>query len=170
MMSHSASESSALQNQISELLEGEQSYYDDLCLVETASRRCERYSDAWALVDVRLSQAFAEPLRASNPPVIPRSRLPAFLSEVLLNIDLIRAHSGSFLAALRLLQERDADAEAVGDLVERAALEWGPAYHEYITRLPLADQRWRQEKTENSAFRDFLEVRRYAGDKALTGS
>ncbi|GAA5960233.1 hypothetical protein JCM8115_002554 [Rhodotorula mucilaginosa] len=133
----SASEGSALQNQITELLEGEQSYYDDLCLVETA---------------------FAEPLAASNPPIIPRSRLPAFLSEVLLNIDQIRTHSGSFLAALRLLQERDADANAVGDLVERAALEWGPAYHEYITRLPLADQRLRQEKTENPAFRDFLEL------------
>lgn len=119
---------------------------------------------------VRLSQAFAEPLRASNPPIIPRSRLPAFLSEVLLNIDQIRAHSGSFLAALRLLQGRDADADAVGDLVERAALEWGPAYHEYITRLPLADQRLRQEKTENPAFRDFLEVRTYAGHRALTGS
>ncbi|TKA56450.1 hypothetical protein B0A53_02020 [Rhodotorula sp. CCFEE 5036] len=114
----SASEGSALQNQITELLEGEQ----------------------------------------SNPPIVPRSRLPAFLSEVLLNIDQIRTHSGSFLAALRLLQERDADANAVGDLVERAALEWGPAYHEYITRLPLADQRLRQEKTENPAFRDFLEL------------
>lgn len=86
---------------------------------------------------------------------------------MLLNIDQIRAHSGSFLAALRLLQGRNADADAVGDLVERAALEWGPAYHEYITRLPLADQRLRQEKMENPAFRDFLEVCRYAANKCF---
>lgn len=73
----SASEGSALQNQITELLEGEQSYYDDLCLVETASRRCGRYSDAWALVDrssLRLSPNLLPPaIRRSSPgPACPR--------------------------------------------------------------------------------------------------
>ncbi|GAA5885122.1 hypothetical protein JCM3774_002990, partial [Rhodotorula dairenensis] len=125
-----------LQNQLDELLDGEQSYYDDLCLVETA---------------------FAEPLRTSEPPIIPRSRLAAFLSDVLLNMDSIRARSGHFLDALRRLKAQGADANALGEIVERAVLDWGPAYHEYTTRFPLADYRLRQEMTDNPAFRDFLE-------------
>ncbi|GAA5980783.1 hypothetical protein JCM10908_003866 [Rhodotorula pacifica] len=125
-----------LANQINELLEGEQLYYDDLCLIETA---------------------FAEPLRHSDPPIFPPESLSSFLSDVLLNMDDIRQHSRSLLQALRDLRERGADADLLGELVGQAALAWGPAYHHYMTKFPLADQRLRAEMMANDAFRDVLE-------------
>ncbi|GAA6017736.1 hypothetical protein JCM8202_000399 [Rhodotorula sphaerocarpa] len=125
-----------LHHQVDELADGEQAYYDDLCLVETA---------------------FARPLRTASPPVIPTPTLANFLEEVLLNIDSIREHSGNFLAALRNLQRRGPSVSELSKTVRAAAEAWAPAYHRYMTAFPLADDRLRREKAANPAFARFLE-------------
>ncbi|GAA5824608.1 hypothetical protein JCM3770_006692, partial [Rhodotorula araucariae] len=100
--------------------------------------------------------AFVEPLRSANPPIIPPSRLPYFLSTVLLNLATIRAHSRAFLAALRA---RQADAyvfRGVGQLVLAAAVEWSAAYVEFTVGFPMADFLLKEERDRNPRFAELL--------------
>ncbi|BGP36192.1 Rho guanine nucleotide exchange factor [Rhodotorula kratochvilovae] len=125
----------AYQNQVFELVQGEQKYYDDLMLVETA---------------------FVEPLRAANPPILHPSRLSHFLSSVLLNLSVIREHSRAFLAALRARQSEAYLFHGVGQLVLAAAVEWSAAYVEFTSRFPMADFLLKEERDRNPRFAELL--------------
>ncbi|GAA6024340.1 hypothetical protein JCM11491_000383 [Sporobolomyces phaffii] len=126
----------AYQNQVFELIHGEQRYFDDLTLIETG---------------------FVEPLRTSNPPIIQPHRLPHFLQSVLLNIADIRRHSSTFLAALRAKQAESVVVRGgIGKIVLMSAVEWGKSYIQYTTAFPMADWLFKVEKDTNPRFADFL--------------
>ncbi|POY72070.1 hypothetical protein BMF94_4940 [Rhodotorula taiwanensis] len=126
----------ALAHQVRELFEGEQAYYDDLCLVETA---------------------FVQPLRTAVPPIITPSRLENFLDDILLNFAEIREHSRRFLASLGALEGTAASISDISRVVATAAESWAPVYLRYTTAFPLADSLLRREKSTNSAFSALLE-------------
>ncbi|GAA5909349.1 hypothetical protein JCM6882_000959 [Rhodosporidiobolus microsporus] len=131
----------ALQNNIFELISGEQQYLDDLGLLETG---------------------FIEPLTAAQPPIIPPSRLPSFLSSILLNHRTVRSHSSSFLSALRAKQAEAPVVSGIGKVVFSAALEWEQAYHEYGVQFELAGFLVREEMDHNPRFKEFvLDFRRH---------
>ncbi|GAA5977124.1 hypothetical protein JCM21900_003491, partial [Sporobolomyces salmonicolor] len=125
----------AYQNQVFELIHGEQKYYDDLMLIETA---------------------FVEPLWTAQPPIMPPDRLPSFLSSVLLNISTIRLHSRAFLDALRAKQAEAHVVGGIGRLVLAAAVEWGPAYIQFTVGFPMADWCFKEEKRANPRFNELL--------------
>ncbi|GAA5849156.1 hypothetical protein JCM9279_005806 [Rhodotorula babjevae] len=126
----------AYQNQVFELVQGEQKYYDDLCLIETA---------------------FVEPLRTASPPIIaPASRLAHFLSTVLLNLSAIRDHSRTLLAALRHRQAEHYLFRGVGALVLDAALEWERDYVAFTIEFPMADFLLKEERDRNPRFAELL--------------
>ncbi|GAA6062754.1 hypothetical protein JCM10212_005550 [Sporobolomyces blumeae] len=126
----------AYQNQVFELIQGEQKYLDDLNLIESG---------------------FIEPLRSANPPIIAPHRLPHFLSSILLNILEIRAHSAQFLAALRAKQAESIVVRGgIGKLVLSSAVEWGQAYIKYTVGFPMADWLFKEEKAINPRFNDLL--------------
>ncbi|GAA5841736.1 hypothetical protein JCM11251_007070 [Rhodosporidiobolus azoricus] len=126
----------ALQNNIFELIQGEQQYWEDLGLLETG---------------------FIEPLTAASPPIIPPNRLPAFLSSVLLNHRTVRAHSASFLSALRAKQAEAPVVSGIGKIVFSAALEWEQAYYNYGVQFELAGFILREEMDANPRFREFVQ-------------
>ncbi|GAA6008068.1 hypothetical protein JCM10207_007016 [Rhodosporidiobolus poonsookiae] len=123
------------QNQIFELIQGEQEYCDDLEYIE---------------------QGFARPLREADPPILPPDRLAAFLSAVLLNISEIRDHSRRFLAALRSRQQAAPVVSGVGKIVFTAAVEWSQAYIDYTVQFPMADFVFKDELANNSRLQDLL--------------
>ncbi|GAA5879401.1 hypothetical protein JCM1840_006035 [Sporobolomyces johnsonii] len=125
----------AYQNQVFELIHGEQKYYDDLLLIETG---------------------FVEPLWTAQPPIIPHDRLASFLSSVLLNISTIRLHSRAFLDALRAKQAEAHVVGGIGRIVLAAAVEWGPAYIQFTIGFPMADWCFKEEKRTNPRFNELL--------------
>ncbi|GAA5949958.1 hypothetical protein JCM3765_007750 [Sporobolomyces pararoseus] len=126
----------AYQNQVFELIHGEQKYLDDLTLIETG---------------------FIEPLRNSQPPIIQPHRLPHFLQSILLNIAEIRQHSATFLSALRAKQSESLIIRGgIGKIVLMSAVEWGKSYIQYTTGFPMADWLFKEEKENNPRFNDLL--------------
>ncbi|GAA5885505.1 hypothetical protein JCM16303_002232 [Sporobolomyces ruberrimus] len=126
----------AYQNQVFELIHGEQKYHDDLALIETG---------------------FVEPLKNANPPIIQPHRLPHFLQSILLNIAEIRQHSSNFLSALRAKQSESLVLRGgIGKIVLMSAVEWGKSYIQYTTAFPMADWLFKEEKEHNPRFNDLL--------------
>ncbi|GAA5983657.1 hypothetical protein JCM5350_000658 [Sporobolomyces pararoseus] len=126
----------AYQNQVFELIHGEQKYFDDLTLIETG---------------------FVEPLRTSHPPIIQPHRLPHFLQSILLNIAEIRQHSATFLSALRAKQSESLIVRGgIGKIVLMSAVEWGKSYIQYTTGFPMADWLFKEEKENNPRFNELL--------------
>ncbi|GAA5854952.1 hypothetical protein JCM8547_002320 [Rhodosporidiobolus lusitaniae] len=124
------------QNNIFELISGEQSHYDDLQLLETG---------------------FIQPLLSASPPIIPPSRLPLFLSSLLLNVSTIRSHSSSLLSALREKQSDAPVVSGIGKIVFAAAVEWGREYVEYGKEYPMASWVFKEECATNSRFAEFVQ-------------
>ncbi|BGO99068.1 Rho guanyl-nucleotide exchange factor [Rhodotorula toruloides] len=125
----------AYQNQVFELIQGEQKYFEDLQFIETG---------------------FVEPLRSAKPPIIPPERLESFLSSVLLNVSEIREHSQAFLLKLRKKQQEGHVVRGIGQIVLAAAVEWGPAYLHFTTNFPMADFLFKEEKAANPRFEELL--------------
>ncbi|BGP04378.1 Rho guanine nucleotide exchange factor [Rhodotorula toruloides] len=125
----------AYQNQVFELIQGEQKYFEDLQFIETG---------------------FVEPLRSAKPPIIPPERLESFLSSVLLNVSEIREHSQAFLLQLRKKQQEGHVVRGIGQIVLAAAVEWGPAYLHFTTNFPMADFLFKEEKAANPRFEELL--------------
>ncbi|GAA5923419.1 uncharacterized protein JCM15063_003641 [Sporobolomyces koalae] len=126
----------AYQNQIFELIHGEQKYLDDLNLIETG---------------------FVEPLKHANPPIIQPHRLPHFLASILLNIAEIRQHSSTLLSALRAKQQESLVVRGgIGKIILMSAVEWGHSYIQYTTGFPMADWLFKEEKEQNPRFNELL--------------
>ncbi|BGP21292.1 Rho guanine nucleotide exchange factor [Rhodotorula toruloides] len=125
----------AYQNQVFELIQGEQKYFEDLQFIETG---------------------FVVPLRSANPPIIPPDRLEPFLASVLLNISDIREHSRAFLLQLRKKQQEGHVVRSIGQVVLAAAVEWGPAYLHFTTNFPMADFLFKEEKAGNPRLEELL--------------
>lgn len=161
----------AYQNQVFELIQGEQKYYDDLALIETVRNprlaRARPRPRTTSLMPIRrrsvswlLHQGFVEQLKTSNPPIIQPHRLPHFLQSILLNIGDIRQHSSTFLAALRSKQSESLVIRGgIGKIVLVNAVEWGKSYIQYTTQFPMADWLFKEEKENNPRFNELLMVR-----------
>lgn len=99
-------------------------------------------------------------MRSANPPVIEPNRLTSFANQVFANLDELRAHSGRLVNAFQVRQrEQNPVVESIGDLVLDAALEWGQAYMDFAEAQVMGEYLVNEEKTTNSAFATFLQVR-----------
>jgi hypothetical protein len=129
----------ARQNVIFEIITGEQAYKKDLDMLETA---------------------YAEPLRSADPSIIEPNRLPSFANQVFANLDELRSHSSRLINTFQIRQrEQSPVIESIGDLLLDAALEWGQAYIDYTEAQVLGEYLVNAEKSKNSAFATFLQVR-----------
>lgn len=105
-------------------------------------------------------QAFHEPLREANPPIIHPARLTEFTNQVFANLDELRAYSGRFINILLARQrEQTPVVQSIGDIILDAALEWGQAYMDYAEATVNGEYLVNEEKNRNSAFSTFLTVR-----------
>ncbi|KAL4266658.1 hypothetical protein AB1N83_002482 [Pleurotus pulmonarius] len=101
---------------------------------------------------------FLKPLRASNPPVIPRQDLEEFIDDVFSNILDLRECNRRLLDVMHVRQrEQHPVIQRIGDILLDAATEFRLAYPEYVGHLPLAEKRLKDETENNAEFRLFLE-------------
>lgn len=104
------------------------------------------------------SQAFVQPLKTSNPPIIPHSRLDSFLREVLLNLDEIREYSRRFVDGLLAKQREAYVIHNFGKLMLSAVVEWAAAYTEFTVNFPMADWILKNECASNSRLNGLILV------------
>jgi RhoGEF domain len=103
---------------------------------------------------------YIQPLRAADPPIIPRDRLSAFITDVFHNFDVLQLQHRRLLDRLHAIQRDEHPAiHSITAAIFDAAINWREAYMEYITNYPIADYRIDDEMANNSAFKDFVEVR-----------
>lgn len=144
----------ARQSLIFELIQGEQHYQTDLCVVEEVcpSRRlADQDSLTWGM------QHFVHPLRTSTPAVIPSGRTNDFIASILLTMPEITTHSKAFLDALHDRQrQKPSIVSGIGDIVLSSALDWSRAYVSFMVNFPLADSLLKEEKARNPRFAEFL--------------
>ena len=101
-----------------------------------------------------------QPLRSSNPPIIPHSRLGAFLSDVLLNLAEIREHSRRFVDALLAKQREAYVVHGFGKLMLSSVVEWADAYTTFTVNFPMADWILKNERANNPRLNELITVRR----------
>ncbi|KAI0272596.1 Dbl-like domain-containing protein [Gloeopeniophorella convolvens] len=125
------------QNIIFELIKGEMQYVRDL-----------------ENIDIM----YVQPLRAAEPPIVPRDRLAAFITDVYHNFGALHAHHRKLLDRLHAIQRDEHPViNSVTAAIFDAALNWREAYMEYITNYPIAEYRIVDEMANNPAFKEFVE-------------
>ncbi|CAL1716353.1 unnamed protein product [Somion occarium] len=122
------------QSVIFEVIKSERDYVQDLELVK----------------DVYISPLL-------NLPVISRSRLQGFLSEVFYNLDEILAHHRRLLDQLFERQrEQHPLIQSIADIILETSLQFRQSYEAYIKHYPLAEARHRTELRRNPKYQSFL--------------
>ncbi|KAI6112968.1 CNH domain-containing protein [Pisolithus sp. B1] len=125
------------QSIIFELIKGEMAYVKDLESIETM---------------------YIQPLRAAEPPIIPRERLNSFISDVYHNYSEIYTHHRKLLNRLHEIQrEEHPTIKSVTAPLLDAALNFRDAYMEYIPNYPIAAYRIDDEFANNPDFKVFAE-------------
>lgn len=105
---------------------------------------------------------FVQPLRAAEPSIIPRDRLSVFITDVFHNFGAIHLQNRKLLDRLHAIQREEHPViNSVTAAIFDAALNWRDEYMEYITNYPIAEYRIVDEKANNTAFKEFVEVRLY---------
>lgn len=105
------------------------------------------------------SQIFIQPLKAMNPPVIPRDRLPQFIEDVFYNFAEIHKHHRRMLDRLHEIQREEHPViHSITAAIFDAALNWRDAYMDFIPHYPIAAYRLDDEIGNNLAFKTFVEV------------
>ena len=103
---------------------------------------------------------YVQPLRAADPPIIPRDRLSAFITDVFHNFGALHLQHRRLLDRLHAIQRDEHPAiHSVTAAIFDAALNWREVYMEYITNYPIAEYRIVDEMANNPEFKDFVEVR-----------
>lgn len=101
---------------------------------------------------------FIRPLRAAQPPVIPRD-LEGFIDDVFQNILDLRECNRRLLENLKVRQrEQNPVIQRIGDVFLESATEFRLAYPHFVGHLPVAEKRMKDEIESNPEFRLFLEV------------
>jgi RHO1 GDP-GTP exchange protein 1/2 len=99
------------------------------------------------------------PLRAANPPVIPRDEIDDFMEAIFANVLDLRECNKRLLEVLYVRQrEQGPIIQRIGDVFLTAAAEFRLAYPTYVGHLPVAEKRLKDELEANAEFRKFLEV------------
>ncbi len=103
---------------------------------------------------------YVQPLRSADPPIVPRDRLSAFITDVYHNFGALHSHNRKLLDRLHAIQRDEHPViNSITAAVFDAALNWREEYMEYITNYPIAEYRIVDEMANNSLFKDFVEVR-----------
>jgi RHO1 GDP-GTP exchange protein 1/2 len=102
---------------------------------------------------------YIQPLRAAEPPIIPRERLDQFIYDVFHNFDELLSHHQKLVEKFHEIQREQHPAiRSIIAPVFDAALNFREAYMEYIPNYPIAAYRIDDEIENNLAFRTFVEV------------
>ena len=103
---------------------------------------------------------YVQPLRTADPPIIPRDRLSAFITDVYHNFGALHLQHRRLLDRLHAIQcDEHPVINSVTAAIFDAALNWREVYMEYITNYPIAEYRIVDEMANNPAFKEFVEVR-----------
>ncbi|KAI0292306.1 Dbl-like domain-containing protein [Russula brevipes] len=102
---------------------------------------------------------YVQPLRSAEPPIIPRDRLSAFITDVYHNFGAIHSQHRKLLDRLHAIQRDEHPViNSVTAAIFDAALNWREEYMEYITNYPIAEYRIVDEMANNPAFKEFVET------------
>ena len=102
---------------------------------------------------------YVQPLKSSNPPIIPHERLSSFLQDAYHNsVELLHLNR-RLLESLHVIQRDEHPlVRSVTAPVLDAALNWHDAYMEYVPNYPISHYRIDEEMQNNAAFKAFAEV------------
>lgn len=102
---------------------------------------------------------YIQPLRAAEPPIIPRERLDPFIHDVFHNFGELYEHHLRLVEKFHEIQrEQHPIIRSVIAPVFDAALNFREAYMEYIPNYPIAAYRIDDEMENNLPFKAFVEV------------
>lgn len=125
------------QSIIFELIKGEMAYVKDL-----------------ENIDVM----YIRPLRAADPPIVPREALEKFITDVFHNFAELHAHHRRLVEKFHEIQREEHPViRTITAAVFDAALNFRDAYMEYIPNYPIAAYRIDDEMNNNPAFKQFVE-------------
>jgi RHO1 GDP-GTP exchange protein 1/2 len=103
---------------------------------------------------------YVQPLRAADPPIIPRDRLSRFITDAYHNFGALYLQHRKLLDRLHAIQRDEHPViNSITAAISDAALNWREAYMEYITNYPIAEYRIVDEMANNPGFKEFVEVR-----------
>lgn len=103
---------------------------------------------------------YIDPLRAANPPIIPKHRLEQFIDDVYHNYWDLYEHHHRLLEKLHEIQrEQHPCIHSITAAMFDAALNFRDTYLEYIPNYPIAAYKIDDEMANNLAFKTFVEVR-----------
>lgn len=101
-----------------------------------------------------------QPLRGSEPSIIPPDRLDLFLRDVFCNFAELHAHHKKLLDKLHEIQrDEHPRIRSITAALFDAALNFRDAYMEYIPNYPIAEHKIVDEITHNGLFKLFYDVR-----------
>ena len=101
-----------------------------------------------------------QPLRNSEPSIIPPDRLDLFLHDVFCNFAELHAHHRRLLDKLHETQrDEHPRIRSITAALFDAALNFREAYMEYIPNYPIAEHRIDDEIAHNALFKHFYDVR-----------
>ncbi|KAH8826429.1 CNH domain-containing protein [Flagelloscypha sp. PMI_526] len=127
----------ARQKVISELINGEAAYVNDL---------------------ENIGSMYIQPLVDATPPIISKPRLREFISDVFNNYTDLYQHHLRFLDKLHKIQrEQHLVIRSISALMLDAVLQFREAYLEYIPNCPIATWRINNEMRNNPSFRAFVD-------------
>jgi RHO1 GDP-GTP exchange protein 1/2 len=103
---------------------------------------------------------YVQPLRDTDPPIIPRERLDSFIHDVFHNFGELYDHHRRLLEHIHEIQrEEHPFIRSVTAVTYDAVLNFRDAYLEYIPNYPIAEYRIGDEMANNPQFKAFVEVR-----------
>jgi hypothetical protein len=102
---------------------------------------------------------YVRPLRAMDPPIIPRDRLDSFIQDVFHNFGELHVHHRRLCERIHEIQrEEHPIVRSVTAAMYDAVLNFRDAYLDYIPNYPIAAYRIDDEMANNSQFKDFVEA------------
>ncbi len=102
---------------------------------------------------------YIRPLRAADPPIVPREALEKFITDVFHNFAELHAHHRRLVEKFHEIQREEHPViRTITAAVFDAALNFRDAYMEYIPNYPIAAYRIDDEMNNNPAFKQFVEV------------
>ena len=102
---------------------------------------------------------YIKPLRAANPPIIPRQKLEQFIQDVFHNYRELYEHHAKLLEKLYKTQrEQHPNIRSITAAVFDMALNFRKAYLKYVPNCPIAAFQIDDEVANNAAFKAFVEV------------
>lgn len=102
---------------------------------------------------------YIQPLRSADPPVVPTDRINQFIKDVFHNVSELHEHHRKLVETFHEIQlEQHPTISSITAAMFDAALNFRPAYMEYIPNYPIAAYRIDDEMANNPAFATFVNV------------